>query len=524
MTITTDAPPDQAPDAWPHQPQPEGAQWISGGAGSGETPYVWARLAAMVAVFGIAVYFFGAYALLMILALIVSIVLHEFGHYWTAKRSGMKVTEFFVGFGPRIWSFHRGETEYGIKAIPAGAYVRIIGMNNLEEIDPADEARSYRAQSAPKRVAVVLAGPFMNIMIALSLMFMVFLFQGQANGEWTVKGVQDGTAAATAGVQAGDRILSVDGDKVESWDHFRDQLNAKAGEQVTLVVDRAGQQVTLTPTLKWRLSDEGAAAIPSTPVLKKADAIISANGQPVATFADLKAMLEAPGAPVNLQIDRNSNTYQLIVDRPVTNLPAADKGSGGFLGVQEDPVLQRESPIGAIGEAFGSMKDVVVGTGAAFGHLFTPAGLSNYAGQVVDSTQATTTIPVTNEAGVLTPVGSSPAPDAAGAATDAARPISIVGIVHVGSQAAELGLWAFLMLVATVNFALAMINLLPVLPFDGGHAAIATYEGIRGSIRHEPYRADLTKMLPIVYGVFAVLVLLGTTSILLDVLRPPSIK
>ena len=81
--------------------------------------------------------------------ILLMIFLHELGHFLTAKRAGMKVTEFFLGFGPRIWSFRRGETEYGVKAHPAGAYVRIIGMNNLEEVDPADEARTYRQQAVP---------------------------------------------------------------------------------------------------------------------------------------------------------------------------------------------------------------------------------------------------------------------------------------------------------------------------------------------------------------------------------------
>ena len=86
--------------------------------------------------------------LLLIVGIILMVMLHEFGHYWMAKRSGMKVTEFFVGFGPRLWSFTRGETEYGVKAIPAGGYVRIIGMTNLEEVDPADEPRTFR-QATP---------------------------------------------------------------------------------------------------------------------------------------------------------------------------------------------------------------------------------------------------------------------------------------------------------------------------------------------------------------------------------------
>src|SRR5687768_18508845 len=99
------------------------------------------------------------------------IFLHELGHYLTAKWAGMKVTEFFVGFGPRIWSFRRGETEYGVKVLPLGGYCRIIGMNNLEPIAPEDEARTYRQQPFPQRLAVAVAGSFMHAVMA----FMVFM-------------------------------------------------------------------------------------------------------------------------------------------------------------------------------------------------------------------------------------------------------------------------------------------------------------------------------------------------------------
>ena len=132
-----------------HQLSPDQA-WIAGGAGSGESKYGGVRLALIAAAVVAGGVLFGPYVLIIIGALLISIILHEFGHFIVARMSGMKATEFFVGFGPRLWSFRRGETEYGLKLIPAGAYVRIIGMNNLEEIDPADEPRSYRAQSAPK--------------------------------------------------------------------------------------------------------------------------------------------------------------------------------------------------------------------------------------------------------------------------------------------------------------------------------------------------------------------------------------
>ena len=95
----------------------------------------------------------------VIVALFVMIMLHEFGHFIAAKRSGMKVTEFFVGFGPRLWSFTRGETEYGIKAVPLGGYCRIIGMTNLEEVDPQDEPRAYRNKRTGPKVMVAAAGP-----------------------------------------------------------------------------------------------------------------------------------------------------------------------------------------------------------------------------------------------------------------------------------------------------------------------------------------------------------------------------
>ena len=145
-------------------------------------------------------------------AIVVSIFLHELGHFIVAKRAGMKVTEFFIGFGPRIWSFRRGETEYGVKVLPAGAYVRIIGMHNLEEVDPADEARTYRAQPYRKRLPVVLAGPFANFVIAFVLLFVIFVGWGTPNlNKWTVDRVVAGSAADQAGLQQGDRIVSFNG-------------------------------------------------------------------------------------------------------------------------------------------------------------------------------------------------------------------------------------------------------------------------------------------------------------------------
>src|SRR4029077_10467651 len=121
-------------------------------------------------------------------------------------------TEYFFGFGPKLWSIHKGETEYGIKALPLGGYVRIVGMNNLEQVDPADEPRSFRQQSFPKRVIVLVAGSFMHFVMAFLLLFLVWAAVGVPNPTLTVGevyGVKGGQSPAQlAGFKPGDRILA----------------------------------------------------------------------------------------------------------------------------------------------------------------------------------------------------------------------------------------------------------------------------------------------------------------------------
>ena len=120
----------------------------------------------------------GISLVIVILSLVVMIFMHELGHYLAARHGGMKATEFFIGFGPKLWSFKRGETEFGFKGIPLGAYVRIIGMSNLEEVDPEDEPRTYRQQSYPKRLLVAVAGSGMHFLMALVLLYTVLITTG----------------------------------------------------------------------------------------------------------------------------------------------------------------------------------------------------------------------------------------------------------------------------------------------------------------------------------------------------------
>jgi membrane-associated protease RseP (regulator of RpoE activity) len=198
-----------------------------------------------------------------IVIILISIMLHEFGHFLTAKAFGMKATEFFVGFGQRVWSFRRGETEYGIKAIPAGGYVRIIGMSESEQVAAADEPRAFYRKPAWQRLIVLSAGSAMHFVIAFVLLAAVFLTVDQTRATTTIGEVSpcvtDGTAsgcrttdpvspAAAAGFQPGDRVVSVNGQPVHSWSDFVRTVHDSAGRPLDVVVERDGEQVTLHPT------------------------------------------------------------------------------------------------------------------------------------------------------------------------------------------------------------------------------------------------------------------------------------
>jgi membrane-associated protease RseP (regulator of RpoE activity) len=189
--------------------------------------------------------------LAIVIGIVIMVMLHEAGHYIMAKRAGMKVTEFFLGFGPRLWSFRRGETEYGVKALPLGGYVRIIGMSNLEDVDPVDEPRTYRKGSYGNRLKVVLAGVTVNLIIAFLLFFVVIVGRGVAEGpSTTVSLVVPRSAAAAAGLQAGDKIVAIDGTPVKQWDVLKRAIERSGGEELTLTVERGTRLVDVTATPK----------------------------------------------------------------------------------------------------------------------------------------------------------------------------------------------------------------------------------------------------------------------------------
>jgi len=468
--------------------------------------------------------FAGAWALVIVGALIVSIFLHEAGHFLAAKQAGMKVTEYFLGFGPKIVSFRRGETEYGIKAIPAGAYVRIIGMNDLEEVDPADEGRTYREKGYWARLRVVLAGPAMNFLIAFVLLLAVLVAYGQqAPGKWTVSDVGNGTAAAAAGLKTGDRILSVDGQTTSSFEKLGDAVHGRADQPVEIVIERDGQTQTVTATLGSALTDSAAKLVSP---LEVGDRIMVVDGTPVSTYDDARRLLSTAAAgTVPVEFERGDSRYRTDVTTPVA-LPA--DGVRGFLGITPAIPRERVGPAAAVVGAGSDFKDLAVLSVQGFGQLFSPSGLSHYAKTVFTTapngaTAQQRSTQAEQKAGI-TPIDTgTPSTLATVDPANQDRFVSIVGIVGIGSQLGKEGLLAVLLLIATVNFFLGLINLVPLPPFDGGHAAIATYEAIRGKISGRAYRADMAKLMPVAYAVFGLLVFVGLSSMYLDVVDPVKI-
>ncbi len=201
----------------------------------------------------------------MLIGIVLMIVIHEGAHFAAAKAFGMKATEAFFGFGPRIWSTTRGETEYGIKAIPLGGYVRIIGMNPLEEVDSEDEGRTYRTAVFWKKSVVVLAGIFSHFVMATLLLITVFSIWGTVAtddagdriptlslarvAETTPSG--DISPASTAGFAADDLLRTYEGTTIVSWDDFVERVRADGGETVVIGYDRDGVAAEAAMTLAF---------------------------------------------------------------------------------------------------------------------------------------------------------------------------------------------------------------------------------------------------------------------------------
>jgi membrane-associated protease RseP (regulator of RpoE activity) len=407
--------------------------------------------------------------LIVILAIVVSIFLHELGHYWTAKRSGMKVTEFFLFFGPRIWSFQRGETEYGIKCIPLGAYVKIIGMSNLEAVDPVDEPRTYRQKRYGPRMVVVLAGVTMNFLLALGLIYVFLVGFGRIDEQqWTVDDV------STA-------------EDVERYDQ-----SVPANAALTAAFARGESPAELAG-------------------LQPGDRVVAIEGEAVATFDELREVIAVhPGDEISLTIDRDGDVFE----RTTTLGTLADADTEvGFLGFRATAPTVTSGPLEAIPETFTMFRDMAWQSVVGFANIFTPDGVSN----VVDN--ATDTDVTAEPADQPTPLPGTEADH-----PDEGRVLSIVGATSLGAQLVEEDIGSLFLFIALLNIFLGVVNLVPLLPFDGGHAAVATYEKVREKASgRQRYMADVSKLLPLTYFVLLVMFSLAALTLFPDIVNPPQL-
>lgn len=433
---------------------------------------------------------------LIALGVFVSVVLHEFGHFIPAKLFGARVPQFFFGAGRTLWSFRRGETEFGIKAIPLMGYVQIIGMIPPKPSDPAgtvpatstslfgkfvedtrqvdhelvrpeDEHRLFYRMPVYKRVIIMLGGPLVNLVLGLLLISTVIMGFGTVKPTTTVAAVsqcikpasaeQTGTCdpgdpkapALAAGMKPGDRILSFNGKVAEDWGTMQQAIRASAGQTVPVVVERGGQQVTLSVT-------------------------------PIKT---VRPVIDALGRP---ETDASGKVKTTEV---------------GFIGVaagQEMVPGTFPEAVTATGENIKAVSNVVL-------HL--PQRLYQV-GKVALGLEE----------------------------RDPNGPMSVVGVGRIGGEitADEEIPWkskiaSVLLILGSLNIALFVFNLIPLTPLDGGNIAAALWDGLRKLAarltgRPEPPPFDTAKLAPLSAAVFGVFALMSVLLIFVDLVYPVSLK
>ena len=435
--------------------------------------------------------------LFVALGVSVSIALHEVGHLLPAKKFSVKVTQYMVGFGPTVWSRKRGETEYGLKAVPLGGYIRMIGMfppkpgadpsilrssstgrfsqlmdqareESMEQVKPGDEDRVFYKLSVPKKLVVMLGGPTMNLVIAVVLLTGIFSLYGIGEITARVSAVSQcvqtvpatGTAAPKcsptdpqapanlAGIRPGDRIISMAGKPVSSWDDVRALIRPNGGRQIDIVVEREGQRLDLK----------------ATPILNDVPRF-DAAGKPV-VGADGKALTDRVGF-------MGFSPSAEIVKQPLTAVPAL---VGNQIAATAGVVLRIPQKMEGIAKA-------AFGGGVRDPSLMSVVGVGRVAGEVADG--------------------------------------QLSGVAESSSSKFVV----LLSLVASLNLALFVFNLIPLLPLDGGHAAGALWEGLKRWVarlrgRPNPGYVDVAKALPVAYVVSIALIGMSVLLMYADVVNP----
>jgi membrane-associated protease RseP (regulator of RpoE activity) len=374
--------------------------------------------------------------LAFVLALLFSVMVHEFGHYITARKYGMWVSEFFVGFGKRIWSVQRGETEFGVKAIPAGGYCKIEGMSPNDEMPQGQEERAFYKASSGKKLIVLGAGSFLHFVLGFVLLFTLFAGIGTNQVLPVINEVVPNSAAQAAGIQAGDEVVSINGKRVTEWYKDVEVIRESQGAELTLVLNRNGEEVVITTAA--RLTD------------------IDGTKRYVLGIVN-EVGLERSGVLVSI---KNSATV-----------------TKGFL-------VESVKSLGKLPEKIPALWGATVrGEERDANGLVGVVGVARVSGEAVGSDK-------------LTPMER---------------------------------LATFVLIVASLNIFVGVFNLLPILPLDGGHMAVAIADSIRAFFarlrgRPRPAPIDVTVLTPITMVVFVVLATLTLLLLVADVINPVTLN
>ena len=461
--------------------------------------------------------------LVIIFVLVATLFLHELGHYTTARLTGMKVTEFYIGFGPRVWSFRRGETEYGIKAVWVGAYVRIAGMNNLDPVAPEDESRSFCRQSYPRKLLVLVAGSGMHFLMAVLFLFVVLVYDGPLTGvsaddaaetaDWALATVSTQSAASAAGLLPGDELVSVGGVARTTFDDFSQQVSQLQGAEVEVVYRRDGELRTAVTRVGERLTAVGAAGIVG---LIEGDRILAIEGletDSTPTYAQV-AQYAGPrlDQPLDITIIDTRTGRPAVVEGAIINETVSPAVAvRGFFGVSADYRREGLGVLGAAGESVRLFGTIVREVVLAMPKIVTEGLVGTLDGLRGDTPDAGG-VDIARELEIRRLDTSHP---------DENRILSIYGVARIGAEVASGGAADVLVLLVFVNVFIGVFNLLPFPPLDGGHVAVATYERIRsfGGRRHQ---VDAASLLPLTYAVVVLLLLIGGVALVRDILDPVS--
>jgi len=374
--------------------------------------------------------------LAFVVALLLSVMVHEFGHFITARRYGMWVSEFFVGFGKRIWSVQRGETEFGVKAIPAGGYCRIEGMSPNDAMPEGEEDRAFYKASSGKKLIVLGAGSFLHFVLGYLLLFLLFAGVGTNQVLPIIGEVVSNSAAQSAGIQVGDEVTSINGVEVTTWYKDVEAIRNSQGKELALGLLRDGKNITIT----------------ATPRLTDIDG----------TERYVLGIVNITGLKRSGVVESASNSFKV---------------TKSFLSESIKSLAKLPEKIPALWGA------TVRGEERDANGLVGVVGVARVSGEAVGSDK-------------LTPMER---------------------------------LATFLLIVASLNIFVGIFNLLPILPLDGGHMAVAIADEIRAFLarlrgRPRPAPIDVTVLTPITMVVFVVLACLTLLLLVADVINPVTLN